>query len=58
MKVEGSVAVVTGAAGGIGLAVAQRLLEHGAHVVVTDLDAARTSAAVASLEPHGADRVV
>ncbi|WP_286690281.1 SDR family oxidoreductase [Aeromicrobium sp. REDSEA-S38_B2] len=57
MKVEGSVAVVTGAAGGIGLAVAQRLLEHGAHVVVTDLDAARTSAAVASLEPHGADRV-
>lgn len=57
MKVEGSVAVVTGAAGGIGLAVAQRLLEHGAQVVVTDLDPGRTAAAVEALEGHGEGRV-
>lgn len=38
---EQHVAVVTGAAGGIGAALAQRLLESGARVVISDLDADR-----------------
>lgn len=37
-------AVVTGAAGGIGKATAERLVERGYAVVVTDLDAARAAA--------------
>lgn len=58
MIVEGSVAIVTGASGGIGSALALRLLEHGASVVVTDLDADRVAATVTELEPAGAGRVV
>ena len=57
MIVEGSVAIVTGASGGIGSALARRLLEHGASLVVTDLDAERVTATVASLEAVGAGRV-
>jgi NAD(P)-dependent dehydrogenase (short-subunit alcohol dehydrogenase family) len=56
--IEGSVAIVTGAAGGIGSALAQRLLEHGAGVVVTDLAEDRVAATVASLQSAGEGRVV
>jgi 3-oxoacyl-[acyl-carrier protein] reductase len=35
---EGKVAIVTGSAQGIGRATAERLAEHGAHVVISDLD--------------------
>ncbi|MCE1180548.1 MAG: SDR family oxidoreductase [Micrococcales bacterium] len=38
MEIEGKVAIVTGAAAGIGAAIAQRLVEGGARVVVADLD--------------------
>ena len=38
MKVEGRVAIVTGGGGGIGGAIAARLSENGARVVVSDLD--------------------
>jgi NAD(P)-dependent dehydrogenase (short-subunit alcohol dehydrogenase family) len=41
VRVEGRVAVVTGAAGGIGAALAALLAERGAHVVTTDLDGAK-----------------
>lgn len=41
MDVKNKVAIVTGAAGGIGAAIAQRLLEAGAKVVISDLDAQR-----------------
>jgi len=58
MIIDGSVAIVTGASGGIGSALAQRLLEHDARVVVTDLDAARVDATVAALESAGVGRVV
>jgi len=41
MDINNKVAIVTGAAGGIGAAIAQRLLEAGAKVVISDLDAQR-----------------
>lgn len=58
MIIEGSVAIVTGGSGGIGSALAQRLLEHGASVVVTDLGEDRVAQTVASLEQVGPGRVV
>jgi NAD(P)-dependent dehydrogenase (short-subunit alcohol dehydrogenase family) len=39
-RLEGRVAVVTGGAGGIGVATARRLADEGARVVVADVDAA------------------
>jgi NAD(P)-dependent dehydrogenase (short-subunit alcohol dehydrogenase family) len=50
MNIDGAVCVVTGAAGGIGLALARRLADAGARgVVLCDLDAAATEAAAAQL---------
>lgn len=46
---EGRTAVVTGAARGIGLAIARRLVESGAHVVMADQRAADLEAAKADL---------
>jgi 3-oxoacyl-[acyl-carrier protein] reductase len=47
--VEGKVAIVTGAAQGIGLSIAQLLSEEGASVVVSDIDQARCEEAAAGL---------
>jgi len=44
---SGKVAIVTGSARGIGYATAQRLAEHGASVVISDLDADAARAALA-----------
>jgi NAD(P)-dependent dehydrogenase (short-subunit alcohol dehydrogenase family) len=44
---EGKVAIVTGAAGGIGAGIVRRLSEAGAKVMLTDLDAERLEAATA-----------
>jgi NAD(P)-dependent dehydrogenase (short-subunit alcohol dehydrogenase family) len=49
MKLDQKSAVVTGAAGGIGLAIARRLLADGASVVLADLDEARLATASADL---------
>jgi NAD(P)-dependent dehydrogenase (short-subunit alcohol dehydrogenase family) len=57
-RLEGQIALVTGGAGGIGAAVARRLLADGANVIVTDVDAEALEAARAALAAaHGADRV-
>ena len=49
MDVSGKVCVVTGAAGGIGAALAGAMLERGARVAITDLDAERLDATRVSL---------
>src|SRR3954462_2506850 len=46
---EGKVAIVTGAAHGIGNAIARTFVEHGARVVVADLDPERTREAADEL---------
>lgn len=57
MDVRNRTAVVTGAAGGIGAALAQRLLEAGARVLLTDLDDVRLQETAAGLAASYADVV-
>jgi NAD(P)-dependent dehydrogenase (short-subunit alcohol dehydrogenase family) len=59
-KLDGKIAVVTGAAKGIGFAIADALSESGATVVVADMDAAAAEKAVAQLKAKGrnADHIV
>lgn len=52
-RFAGRVALVTGAAGGIGLAIARRLAVEGCRVLLTDCDAARLDEAVAALAADG-----
>jgi NAD(P)-dependent dehydrogenase (short-subunit alcohol dehydrogenase family) len=48
-RLDGRVAVITGGAGGIGLAAARRLASEGAHVVIADIEAASGQAAAESV---------
>ena len=50
---EGRIALVTGGGGAIGAASCRLLAEHGADVVVVDIDADRTAAAAAEVESQG-----
>ena len=50
-SIEGHVAVVTGAAGGIGLAITESLIDAGARVVLTDVDLAAIEDQAARLVP-------
>jgi NAD(P)-dependent dehydrogenase (short-subunit alcohol dehydrogenase family) len=53
MRLEGKVAVVTGAASGMGLAIAQRFTAEGANVVAGDWNAQRLDEAVANIRTSG-----
>ena len=55
MRLKDKVAMVTGAAGGIGSAIARRMAENGARVVLADLDAASVQAKVEELRGAGLD---
>jgi len=58
INLENRVAVVTGGAQGIGLAVSQRLLQSGAKVAIWDRDESAAASAVKDLARHGACRAV
>ena len=57
-RFEGQVALVTGAARGIGLAIAARLLDEGAHVVLADIDGEEVERATKGLPAPSAARAV
>jgi len=52
-RLEGRVAIITGAGQGIGLAYATRFLDEGAKVVVAEVDPERAAAGMAALDGHG-----
>lgn len=53
MRLEGQVAVVTGAASGMGLAIAKRFTAEGASVITGDWNAQRLDDAVAKIKQSG-----
>jgi NAD(P)-dependent dehydrogenase (short-subunit alcohol dehydrogenase family) len=57
MRFTGKVAIVTGAASGIGLATAQRFASEGANVVLADINAAGLAAAQSRILASGAQGV-
>jgi 3(or 17)beta-hydroxysteroid dehydrogenase len=52
-RIAGKVAVITGAAGGIGAAIARLFAREGARLVLTDIDAAAAGALAAAIAPAG-----
>lgn len=58
MRLKGKTAIVTGGAGGIGYAIAERLLSEGARVLIADIDAAKGEKAVEALGQFGKVRFV
>jgi NAD(P)-dependent dehydrogenase (short-subunit alcohol dehydrogenase family) len=50
---DGAVAVITGGASGVGRALARRLRDRGASVVIADVEQAALDATVADLQPRG-----
>ncbi len=58
MALDGKTAIVTGAAGGIGYAIAERFLREGCKVVIADIDADKGAKALADLEKLGEARFI
>ena len=56
-RLQDKVAVVTGSAQGMGLAIARALFEEGAKIVITDINNEAIARAVAQLQKDGADVV-
>lgn len=54
LGLAGKTAIITGAAGGIGAAIAERFCTEGANVVVADIDESKAAARVGSLKQSGA----
>ncbi len=57
MRLRGKVAVITGAASGIGMGTAEVFAEHGARLVLVDLDAKGLAGVVGQLKAGGAEVV-
>ena len=57
-RLAGRVAVVTGAAGAIGYGICMGLLEHGAHVAITDLPGEKLDQFVAEFQERDAARTI
>lgn len=53
--VSGDITIVTGAASGLGLAMAEAMAANGAHVVMADIDAGRLDAAVERVQGAGGE---
>jgi 3alpha(or 20beta)-hydroxysteroid dehydrogenase len=56
-SLQGKVAIITGAAQGLGLSHARLMVRHGARVVVADVQSERGERAAASLVADGAEAV-
>src|SRR5579872_2835992 len=56
-RLKDKVAIVTGAAGGIGLACAERFAADGAKIVISDINAEAGKAAAAKLTQAGHDAI-
>lgn len=57
MLIAGKIAVVTGASGGLGMAISKTLAEHGARIIAMDQTAEKVAQACAELEKAGASGV-
>ncbi len=53
MRLQGKVAIITGAASGMGLAMAMRFASEGASIVAADWNAQRLDAAVTTIAQSG-----
>ena len=57
-ELEGKTAVITGAAGGIGLAMAERFARAGMRIVLADIEAPLLEAAAERVQAHGVETLI